>query len=141
MMKTCCAQGLAGLLGWLLAESFSAMAQTPPAPPAVTTAPAGLLFAVEVRTGPAWDAAKPPQEQAFFSEHSAHLRRLREQGRLVMGARYADKGLLVLRAASENEARALLQDDPSLAAGVFSFELHEFRVFYGGGVGTPPRPN
>ncbi len=113
MMKTCCAQGLAGLLGWLLAGSFSAMAH----------------------------AAKPPQEQAFFSEHSAHLRRLREQGRLVMGARYADKGLLVLRAASEDEARALLQDDPSLAAGVFSFELHEFRVFYGGGVGTPPRPN
>lgn len=141
MMKTCCAQGLAGLIGWLLAWSCTAMAQTPPAPPAVTTAPAGLLFAVEVRTGPAWDAAKPPQEQLFFSEHSAHLRRLREQGRLVMGARYADKGLLVLRAASENEARALLQDDPSLAAGVFIVELHEFRVFYGGVVGTPPRPN
>ncbi len=101
--------------------------------------PAGQLFAVEIKTGPAWDASKPPQDQAHFREHSAHLRQLREQGMLVMGARYADKGLVILRAASQAEARSLMQADPSMQAQVFSFELHEFRVFYGGSVAVPPR--
>ena len=29
------------------------------------------LFAVEIKTGPAWDSTKPPHEQAYFREHSA----------------------------------------------------------------------
>ena len=110
------------------------------AEPAAAAAPAGLLFAVEIKTGPAWDAAKPPQDQAHFREHSAHLRRLREQGVLLVGARYADKGLLVLRAASAGDAHAMLKDDPSIQAGVFKYELHEFRVFYSGTLAAPPRP-
>ena len=108
--------------------------------PAGAAAPAGLLFAVEIKTGPAWDAAKPPQDQAHFREHSAHLRRLREQGVLLVGARYADKGLLVLRAASAGDAHAMLKDDPSIQAGVFKYELHGFRVFYSGTLAAPPRP-
>ena len=125
-----------------LLGSVRAQTATPaPAPqPAAATAPAGLLFAVEIKTGPAWDAAKPPQDQAHFREHSANLRRLREQGVLLMGARYADKGLVVLRAASEGDAHALLKDDPSFQAGVFKYELHEFRVFYSGTLAAPPRP-
>ena len=119
-----------------------ALAQPAPAASAAAaaTAPAGLLFAVEITTGPAWDTAKSPQDQAHFREHSAHLRRLRDQGVLVMGARYGDKGLVVLRAASESEAQALMKDDPSIQAGVFKVELHEFRVFYGGTLAPPARP-
>jgi uncharacterized protein YciI len=127
-----------------LALSGAVVAQpvTPAAAPepAAAAANASLLFAVEIKTGPAWDAAKPPQDQAHFREHSANLRRLREQGALLMGARYADKGLVVLRAASESEAHALLKDDPSFQAGVFKYELHEFRVFYSGTLAAPPRP-
>lgn len=108
--------------------------------PASAAAPvAEQLFAVEIKTGPAWDASKPPQDQLHFRDHSAHLRRLREQGALVMGARYGDKGLVVLKAASEPEARALMQADPSMQARVFAYELHEFRVFYGGSVAAPAR--
>lgn len=110
------------------------------APEPAAAANASLLFAVEIKTGPAWDAAKPPQDQAHFREHSANLRRLRELGALLMGARYADKGLVVLRAASESDAHALLKDDPSFQAGVFKYELHEFRVFYSGTLAAPPRP-
>ena len=36
------------------------------------------LFAIEFSTGPTWDAAKPPHEQAHFAEHSANLQRLRK---------------------------------------------------------------
>ncbi len=132
------------LAGASLALFLTGLALAQPAPAAsaaaAATAPAGLLFAVEIKTGPAWDTAKPPQDQAHFREHSAHLRRLRDQGALVMGARCGDKGLVVLRAASESEAHALIKDDPSIQAGLFKVELHEFRVFYSGTLASPPRP-
>jgi hypothetical protein len=109
----------------------TAAAQTaPPAP----SDPAANLYAVEIRTGANWDAAKPAHEQAHFREHSANLKRLRDQGHLVLGARYSDKGLLVLRAASDQDAHAMLADDPSIRAKVFGYELHPFNVFYGGSV-------
>jgi uncharacterized protein YciI len=91
-------------------------------------------FAVEIRTGPAWDKAKPPGEQKLFAEHSAHLRRLRQEGRIVMGGRYGEVGLVLLRARDEEEVRRLLSGDPSLAAGTFTAAVHPFSAFMGGTV-------
>lgn len=102
------------------------------APAASPPAAAWPLFAVQIRTGPAWEPQKPPQEQAHFQAHSAHLKRLREAGQLLMGARYADVGLLVLAAADEAQARAAMAADPSMQAGVFRFDLHPMMVFYPG---------
>ncbi len=61
-------------------------------------AQAPKLFAVELTRGPAWDAAKPANEQPGFPEHSANIRRLTDTQALVIGARYGDKGLLVVTA-------------------------------------------
>ena len=133
------AGGLVAALGLGMGPPVRAQSAAPVASATSAPTPAGKLFAVEIKTGPAWDAAKPPQEQAYFREHSARLRQLREQGLLVLGARYADKGLIILRAAGEAEAHALMQADPSMQAKVFGYELHEFRVFYGGSVAPPPR--
>lgn len=97
------------------------------------------LFAVEITIGAKWDPAKPPQEQQYFAEHSANLRRLREAGSLVLGARYGDKGLVVLAARDEADARAMMDEDPSMKAQVFTYQLHRFNVFYGGTVAPPRR--
>ena len=107
--------------------------------PAAGTAAAPLLFAVEFKTGPGWDASKAPGEQAHFRDHSANLKKLRDQGSLVLGARYADKGLVVLQAASADEAHAMVKQDPAVQARVFAYELHPFNVFYGGAVAPRPR--
>ena len=122
-----------------LALSFAtALAQTPPsAPPAGAPAP---LYAAVFKTGPKWDPAKPPNEQAAFREHSANLAKLRAAGRIVMGARYADVGLVVVSAANEAEARTLFEADPSISAGTFALEVYRFSVFYPGMVGTPAPP-
>jgi uncharacterized protein YciI len=111
------------------------------APPAASSADGDTqrTFAVEIRTGPGWDARKPPQEQAQFREHSAHLRRLRDAGHIVLGARYSDKGLLVVAAADVAAVRALFEADPSMQAGTFVFEVHPLAVFYGGCVQPPAR--
>ena len=133
-----CASQWAAAACLSMALAGEGAAQTPATPPDAAQS-AEPLFAIEIRTGPAWDLSKPPQDQAHFREHSTHLRRLREQGALVMGARYGDKGLLVLRAASTSAAHALMNDDPSLKAGVFRYELNELRVFYAGTLAEPPR--
>lgn len=114
-----------------LEPSGSAARQSTSAAPAVGTLP---LFAVQIRTGDKWDAAKPPQEQLHFRAHSANLKRLREAGHLIMGARYSDIGLVVLAAESEAHARAMMDADPSFDAGIFRYDVHVFSVFYPGTV-------
>lgn len=128
--------GAFGLLFVCAAVGASA-ADPASVPPAVEAE--ARLFAVQVRTGPAWDPAKPPPAQARFQDHSAHLRKLRAEGRIVLGARYADVGLLVVSARSAAEVEALMRDDPSMQHGTFVFEVHRFDVFYPGTVAASPR--
>ena len=97
------------------------------------------LFAVEIKVGSKWDQSKPPQEQQYFREHSANLKRLRDAGTLIMGARYSDKGLVILAAQTEEEAKAMMDVDPSIKGDVFKYELHPFGVFYSGSVNQRPR--
>ena len=97
----------------------------------------GKLYAVVVRTGPNWDTAKPFASQPHFKEHSANIRRLGAEGALALGGRFGELGLLIVHAASETEARALFDADPSIKAGTFGIEVHEWRSFAPGCVGSP----
>lgn len=92
------------------------------------------LFAVEITVGPNWDNSLAPAEQAFFSEHSANLKHLREAGHIIMGARYSDKGLVVFSASSAAAVSALMNQDPAMEAGTFVYEVHVFSVFYPGNI-------
>lgn len=107
----------------------------PAAPPSAEAAPATPLFAVEFRTGPAWVKEKPASEQQYFREHSANLNRLRKAGQLVVGARYADKGLMIFSAQTAEDVRREIDGDPAIKAGVFAYELHSFRVHFPGCLG------
>lgn len=94
----------------------------------------GALFAVEITTGPALDDALPAHEQPGFTEHSANLKRLREDGALLMGARYSDIGLLVIRADDMAAVEAMMAADPTIDSGVFQYEAHPMNVFYEGAI-------
>ena len=98
------------------------------------TVPADTVYAVTIRTGPAWETSKPPTEQVHFRTHSQNLFRLREQGKIVLGGRYGDVGLILLRAANEAEARALFAADSSLVRGVFQAEFQVWRTIFEGAV-------
>lgn len=87
------------------------------------------LFAVELTLGPAWDTAKPANEQPGFAEHSANIRRLTESQALVIGARYGEKGLLVVSAADEAAARAHFAPDPMVEKKVFRADVAPFAAF------------
>ena len=90
------------------------------------------LFAVEIKTGPNWDTSKTPYEQAYFKEHSANLKRMRDAGHIVMGARYSDIGLIIISAESAENVREFMAQDPSMEAGTFKYEVHAMNVFYPG---------
>src|SRR5688572_13125398 len=125
-----------------LALATVACASQEAAPP-----PTAKLYAVAVRTGASWDQSKPPASQAHFKEHSANIRRLGTEGKLALGGRFGDTGLLLVRAESETAARALFDADPSIAAGTFRVDVHEWRTFAPGCVEAPspgspaPRPS
>jgi uncharacterized protein YciI len=115
-------------------ETMSAAGNSAAMLPALqdSTAAKKTLFIAIFSLGPSWQSDKPAHEQAYFKEHSANLKKLRTEKRILIGARYSDKGMIIIAAANEQEARAMLEPDPMVANKVFNLELHQFNPFYKG---------
>ena len=129
-------QLLAIVLSSSLASDVVAQAVPQSANPANAPSATTKLFIVHFTTGAGWDTTKTPNEQIGMKEHSANLARLRAEGKLLAGARYkdaqADKGMIVVRAASREAVDAELVGDPMVAARCFSVDIAEFKPFYDG---------
>jgi uncharacterized protein YciI len=70
-------------------------------------------------------------EGAVFGEHFAHLQRLLADEVLVLaGPTLGDEntGIAIFEAPDEDAARAIMEADPAIAAGVVRGELREMRV-------------
>jgi uncharacterized protein YciI len=102
---------------------LSADVQSPPKP---------QLFAVRFQPGPGWDKAKPPADQTGFASHSANLQRLRREGTVVLGGRFADFGLVVVTARDLDAARALFAGDETIAAKVFAMQVDPWATIFEG---------
>jgi hypothetical protein len=96
------------------------------------TTPTKQYFIAIFSRGPEWVADKQANEQVGFKEHSANLQRLRAEKRIPIGGRYADKGMLIVEAKDEVDARSLFAGDAMLEKKTFTLELHHFRPFYKG---------
>lgn len=94
--------------------------------PAETPPP---LWAVRLTVGPAWDAARAPNDQTGMREHSANIARMRAEGVLVVGARFGELGLLVLRVPDEEAVRTQLAPDPAIQGGVFEVRIDRWSGF------------
>lgn len=95
------------------------------------------FFILHYTPGPTWDHEKPPNEQAFFVEHSRFLASLRAYGNAKIGGRYSDKGMIIFSAPDRAQADSLLSTDPSVTHGTFIAELHSIRFFYSGTIPEP----
>jgi len=89
-------------------------------------------FIVLYTTGENWDFDKPYHEQAYFNEHSANLSKLRKTGKISIGARYSDTGMIVLKAENLKKAQALILSDPAVINEIFKAEIHPLYPFYNG---------
>lgn len=94
-----------------------------------STPPPPKLYAVRLTKGPAWEESKSPNEQTGMREHSANIARLRREGLLVLGARFGELGLLVLRVPDEAAVQTQLASDPAIAGGVFKTQVDVFAPF------------
>ena len=107
------------------------LAQSADRPPQQTVQTKQYFIAIFSR-GSAWEDAKPANEQIGFKEHSENLRRLRSEKRISIGGRYGDKGMVIVEATSEDDARSLFVPDVMVSKKTFTLELHQFRPFYKG---------
>jgi hypothetical protein len=119
------------LLTMILGLTFSAVQ---PAAPTPQEPAAKQYFIVIFSRGPAWEDAKPANEQVGFKEHSENLRRLRTEKRIPIGGRYGEKGMVIVEAKDEDEARSLFATDIMVQKKTFALELHQFRPFYKGAI-------
>jgi len=88
-------------------------------------------FVVLYTTGENWVQGKEFQEQLYSSDHSKHLGELMKTGKVSIGGRYSDTGLLLIKAKDESIAQKLITSDPSIEHGIFKAEIHPFEPFYG----------
>lgn len=95
------------------------------------------LYLVTYSLGSAWDMNKSPQDQVYFKEHSGHLSRLRSDGIIRAGARYADKGMIIIKSKSLRDALAMINSDQAVINDLFRAEVHKMQVFYEGCLERP----
>jgi len=71
-----------------------------------------------------------PEENAVMGAHFEYLEGLLAEGRLILAGPSLDPpfGVIVFEAETEDEARRLVEADPSVAAGLQKPELHPFRA-------------
>lgn len=69
-----------------------------------------------------------PERDALFAGHMATIQRLAGEGKLAVAGPFGPndlefRGIFVLNVATVDEARALVENDPTVQAGVFVVEL------------------
>ncbi|MDR3754457.1 MAG: YciI family protein [Terracidiphilus sp.] len=83
---------------------------------------------------PHFDQDATPAEQALMDQHFVYWKDLNQKGVCLFGGPVLDPkgvyGILVVRAATEDEARALGNGDPAAKGGLIKIEVAEMRVVF-----------
>lgn len=117
-------------------------------PPHDREAAARPLFAIIYRAGPAWKAGVPMKDQGL-REHFLYVKSLHARGDVVYaGALGSNGGLMLIHAADQAGADAVIAADPAVRAGIFVAEARRFVPSFtgtgaaraAGGGWTPIRP-
>lgn len=89
-----------------------------------------------LRKGPAWTSVDSPELSALQAAHLANMRRLADEGKLVLNGPLLDafqlsgeiRGIGVLKADGMAQAQAWISTDPMVEAGHLVFEIHAWMV-------------
>jgi uncharacterized protein len=74
-----------------------------------------------------------PREAEIIGEHFNYLQRLTNEGVAILVGRTLtteqdSMGIVIFKARSDEEARALMNEDPAVSKGVMSAKLFPFRI-------------
>lgn len=85
-----------------------------------------------VPTRPEMVVDATPDEQRIVGEHFRYLLGLKERGILILAGRTQELvdtfGITIFEAGDEPTARAVMDGDPAVEAGVFAASLHPYAV-------------
>jgi uncharacterized protein YciI len=70
------------------------------------------------------------EEEVILEEHFHYLEEALENGRLILAGPCLDGvfGIVIFKAASQEEAQGFMNDDPVMKRGIMRGELHPFRI-------------
>ena len=87
-----------------------------------------FIFILKARDTFFQDATEEEKKTMFG--HFQHLAALHKNGAMLMGGRYMTEpiAVLVIEAADEASARALVEPDPGVKSGILKVEVHEFML-------------
>jgi uncharacterized protein YciI len=87
-------------------------------------------YFVFLRRGPAWTAEATPESRMLSAAHMANIERLIQSGEMVVAGPFSNQsgeealaGMFILRTASIEEARGIVNSDPAVVAGRFVYEI------------------
>ncbi len=97
-------------------------------------------FIILYRPGPAWLVGQPLTEQPL-REHGFYMHRLWQEGKLLHGGPFLDDtgGAAVVLCEDEDEARAIMENDPAVVDGIFVAEGHPWYMVDWERFGQGPR--
>lgn len=77
-----------------------------------------------------WPENMTPEEEKVMTDHFYYLKDLVKKKKVYLAGPVFDPvfGLIILSVDSEAEARELMDKEPSVAAGVHTYEMHEMRA-------------
>ena len=95
-----------------------------------------ILYLYILKKGPIWSPDSTPEIDALQEAHLANIRRLGEEGKLVINGPFLDsfqlvgdtRGAGVLKAKSWDEAHEWISTDPMIKIGRLTFELHAWML-------------
>ena len=120
------------LLLILLGACAGSPARPPEAPAAEKKFSMRTYQMALLRRGPSWTAERTPAVQELGKGHMANIQRLAADGKLLIAGpfeldasapRDSVVGIFIFDVASKEEAVALVQSDPAIAAGHFAAEV------------------
>ena len=81
-----------------------------------------------LKHGPKWTATETPETKRIHEEHVNYVMSLLDSGKATIAGPFTDDGdiggVFVFRAKSAAEAKAWVEADPSVAAGLYVAEMH-----------------
>lgn len=81
-----------------------------------------------LKRGPKWDATKEADRNSILKQHFGNVISLLDSGKAVIAGPLSDgtgpAGIFILRATAAEEAKAWVDNDPAVKAGLFVAEMH-----------------
>ncbi len=93
-----------------------------------------MRFVAILNAGRAWIEGKAAVEQdaAIMLAHLRAMRERYDEGAVLFGGpfRSNDGGIVLMEAAGRREAKAIMDGDPAVSAGILDYSLFEVRPYF-----------